>query len=201
MTDDLGFHPERVVPFYLELMNWNFLRLSDAEKQEFAQHIQRVLKTLDNQDIKHLLDSENWRARLVAGWFAGFDKRKELSKHIGENLIAYPSYAYMYCFTLARINNETAIDYLSAYLEKYLSQDYATNMTSETLSVQYVLAALFHIAPDRAGRFYPEKWNAFVNTHANLFADWSSELRNHWHLDRAKNNFNRWLNFAEKHFD
>jgi len=207
MTDDaMGFHPKWVAPYYLKLMNGNFLRLSSDEQQAFIHDVRQVLEEIDSATLGNMLSSSNWRPRLTAGWFIGFQKRQEFAGTVSEHLLKFPNYGGMYCVALARIGDANAADGLEAYLDEYLKPDHARNWDAEKLTVQYGLAGLEWVSAERSKAFYPVRWNEFVEALFDFYTDdrqddLSKSFRAAWQFDTVKSTFKQWMDFAAVHFD
>lgn len=203
----MGFHPKWVAPFYLKLMNANFLRMEPEKQHLFAKSLQNVLSEIDSLTLNRMLADQNWRPRLTAGWFIGFGRMKAFTDSVGESLITFPHYAGMYCFALAHINNEGAVQHLQRYLSTYLTPEKAQDSQAETLSVSYGLVALQQVSQEHANAFYPDRWNRFVEANLDfysgdlpLFQGIRNGLRKHWTLEHIGTEFTRWNDFAEQHF-
>jgi len=204
--ENMDFHSKWVNPFYGKLMNGNFLRLKESEQKQFAENIQITLSELNDDILTQMLSSDNWRARLTAGWFIGFARRQSKVAEIGKNLLRFPHYAGMYCFALARIKNEQSLEYIEQYLSTFLRPEHARNFNAETLSVQYALIALKWIAPNSAKSYYPEMWDIFVNANLKFYSgEHNTQLRHmlesHWEISRAEGEFENWLAFSRNYFD
>lgn len=198
---------QKWTPFYLKLMNANFLRMQAEEQKIFVSDMKLVLKEIHPEDLFQMLKENNWRPQLTAGWFIGFNKVEELTDAVGKNLLEMPYYAGMYCFALARVGTPKASDYLESYLNQYLVSDYAQHSRAETLTLQYGLSALEWIAPEKCRLFYPEKWNNFTTTLFEYYTPdhnidkLSTEFKNYWKFETAKTTFKQWIDFASQNFD
>ena len=72
-----AFHPKYVAPFYLDLMNLNFLNKSIEE----SEHLFNSLKLISNElQDKKLIDMlyDTWRPSKVSAWIIGIAKRENL---------------------------------------------------------------------------------------------------------------------------
>ena len=198
------FHPKWVAPIYMNLMNGNFLNLSSDEQAVFVGSVHEILDEIDDLTLQKMLLWHGWRPRLTAGWLVGFRKRQDFVDNVGKSLIQFPDHAAMHCFALARIGGDMAQGCLEKYLTEFLLPYHARQLSAETLSVQYGLAALRWISPVTAEAFYP-KWDVYLDALFDSVSVYKGELstmyKNRWNIKRTTDELKKWMDFAEKHFD
>lgn len=209
MNDDvetIEFMNKWVNPYYGRIMGFN--GLNNEEKTQLVNDIRDVLSTIDDSILIRMLSDSNWRPRLAAGCFIGLEKFENFAEKVGENLLKYPNYAYMYCFALGRIGTTVARDHLIAHLTRYLKTSVAQDYDAETLSVGWALSAIKWIDDQQQtnyfGTFYPNKWNEFVQANIDFYPDkfGSRDLLNQrWNLNTIQQSFVKWMNFAHTYFD
>jgi hypothetical protein len=104
-----------VRPFYM-------LDIADVAAVEAA--ICPVARRIDERLVSELLSYLNWRPRVVAAEFAAIRDLRGSLDEIGRLLlrsdVCYAGRAY--CLTLAAFNTKAASEYLSRYLEYYLTR-------------------------------------------------------------------------------
>ena len=82
---DLAFHPTYVDPYYLKLMNLNFLKNSDAEVSSLFDSLRQLGLELSDEMLVKMLN-ESWRPAKVAAWVIGLSNRKKLASEIRNGL-------------------------------------------------------------------------------------------------------------------
>lgn len=104
---------------YRELIGGLFFRLPIEERAEFLRHLGRDARQITDAEIEFLL-RDNWRARVVAGWMIGLDRRTQFRERVGKTLIAgdfrYACEAYCIALTMLGTAEDAAL--LAAYLDQ-----------------------------------------------------------------------------------
>ncbi len=108
---------------YLELLHANFLRLPDRKQSSFTRRLRADAATIPDRDLSVLLASE-WRSRLTASWLIACDRRAAFVPTVGRLLVA-SELTYQgqgFCAALAAIGDDASVDFLRAYLDRWLPQ-------------------------------------------------------------------------------
>ena len=114
LTQD--FIDKFVVPFYRASL--------PNEVGDFADLLQPIANEISPSVLTTLLSDFDWRSRITAAYFAAILTEVTVEDHIGKLLlrsdVCFAGFGY--CLTLARFNSPKSVEYLSRYLEYYLSQ-------------------------------------------------------------------------------
>jgi hypothetical protein len=160
---DYTFHPKYVEPYYLLLMNANFIR--DPEKApDLFRDLRQLSLELDNSQLSIMLKS-SWRPSKVAAWIIGLAGKKELE----EDLIQLMKYNASYCehaiFAL------TLLDVESKVLEEYITDQIRKSealpvMDIERFSFAWAIAALDWLSDKKRNDVrsdkFTERWQSFI---------------------------------------
>ena len=137
-----------VAPFYLSLLHANFLSGENSDDR-FAPHLMLASKTISDVQLKCLLDNQNWRTRLAAGWMVGLGRRASLTDRIVE-LLSTGDGGYSdqgYSVALGLLGGARSRDALVKYLRMTLSS------RSTWPHPQWAAGALAHIDRGAAREF------------------------------------------------
>jgi len=74
---ELAFHSKYVAPYYLDLMNLNFLNKSIEETETLFSSLQLISNELHDKTIIKMLN-DSWRPSKVSAWIIGVSKRNNL---------------------------------------------------------------------------------------------------------------------------
>jgi hypothetical protein len=99
---DYTFHPDYVDPYYLLLMNANFVSRPEHIPGLFN-GLKKIEKELDNVQLTHMLRS-TWRPSKVAAWIIGLYQKVELEDELINKLYNSPIYCEHLIFALAFLN-------------------------------------------------------------------------------------------------
>ncbi|MFD0997851.1 DUF6000 family protein [Ohtaekwangia kribbensis] len=132
---DYTFHPKYVEPYYLLLMNANFIREPEKAPDLFR-NLKLLSRELDNAQLSIMLKS-SWRPAKVAAWIIGLSGRTELE----EDLIQLMKYNASYCEHL--IFALTLLDVEVKVLEEYITDQVKK---AERLSITAIESISFGIA-------------------------------------------------------
>jgi hypothetical protein len=110
-----------VAPFYMQCLHGRFLH-SDVLPPALMDTWNRALETVNEAISRELLQTRNWRHRLVGACFAGLKRYTMLTDNIGDLFLvsASPYAGWGYCFALARFGTQLSSHYLTTYLDHYL---------------------------------------------------------------------------------
>ena len=127
----------------------------------------QVLADADVHGVRYLLWMPNWRTRIVGGWLAGMKGYRHLGPQIGD-LLVRSEYVYAglaYCFALARFADQTAVDFLTGYLDTWLpetrceyQQDWVLAALQSVDAARGTAVAARYLAPDGPWERYG--WNS-----------------------------------------
>jgi hypothetical protein len=112
---DYTFHPEYVDPYYLLLMNANFVREPESIPGLFS-GLKKVEKELDNFQLTRMLRS-SWRPSKVAAWIIGLYQKVELEDELIKTLNNTPTYCEHLIFALAFLNTENSIGSIESHIQ------------------------------------------------------------------------------------
>ncbi|MEK6235419.1 MAG: DUF6000 family protein, partial [Planctomycetales bacterium] len=142
-----------VRPFYLTSLSGSFAKFRSAYVA--------VCSEIDDDLITQLLTYQNWRPRIVGGYFAAIESRVVHCDHIGR-LLLRPDQSFAdqgYTLALARFNTVESRLFLRKYLDHHLDQ--ATRFRAQGV----VMGAVAHM--DRLNQTdvlseYVDRWDRFV---------------------------------------
>jgi len=117
---DYTFHPLYVDPYYLLLMNANFVREPEKAPDLFN-GLKKIEKELDNVELTYMLRS-SWRPSKVAAWIIGICHKVELEDELINTLHKDPFYCEHLFFALAFLNTEKGIAGIERHIQ--LQTDY-----------------------------------------------------------------------------
>lgn len=197
---DYTFHPKYVEPYYLLLMNANFIREPEKAPDLFR-NLKLLSAELDNAQLAIMLKS-SWRPSKVAAWIIGLSGRKELQ----EDLIQLMKYNASYCehaiFAL------TLLDVEAKVLEEYITDQMRKSealpvMDIERFSFAWSMAALDWLSDkknkDVRSDEFIRKWQSFI---ASLEAKANSVVNFNIHemlkLSATRKNFYKALQLVEQ---
>lgn len=132
---DYTFHPKYVEPYYLLLMNANFIREPEKAPDLFR-NLRLLSHELDNAQLSIMLKS-SWRPAKVAAWIIGLSGRKELEEDIIQLMKYNASYCEHLIFALTLLDAEVKV------LEEYITDQVKK---SEKLSITAIESISFGIA-------------------------------------------------------
>lgn len=112
---DYTFHPDYVNPYYLLLMNANFVRYP-AEIPGLFNGLKKIEKELDNTQLTYMLRS-SWRPSKVAAWLIGLYQKLELENELINTLHNSPIYCEHLIFALTFLNTETSISSIERHIQ------------------------------------------------------------------------------------
>lgn len=180
-----------VAPFYLEILHGGFTGLQGIERKRFVSELNEACSLIKDSVIEKLLLSNNWRERIMGGWYAGLKLRDQFGPQIGELLVESDRvYAGQgYCFALGRFADETSVDYLVRYLDKYLVQ------LECFYDQDWAIAALMWV-DERRGTNHSARYLAPNGL-------WESFVKNkpQWSLDYSLSQYASIMGFCAEHFD
>ena len=182
---------EWVAPFYLEILHGNFTGLQGIKRKRFISGVNEARSRIDESVIEKLLLSDDWRERIMGGWFAGLMQWDKFGPQIGELLLeSNRTYAGQgYCFALGRFADDTSVEYLVRYLDKYL-------VHQECFYDQdWAIAALMWVDERRrtkhSEKYLPPNglWEQFVTN------------KPQWSLDDSRAQYASIMGFCAENFD
>lgn len=198
---DYTFHPKYVEPYYLMLMNANFIREPEKAPDLFR-NLRLLSHELDNAQLSIMLKS-SWRPAKVAAWIIGLSGRKELE----EDLIQLMKYNASYCEHL--IFALTLLDVEVKVLEEYIIDQVRK---SEKLSITAIESISFGVALAARDWLYDKKgtvsggeefmkiWNDFMATLEGKVSRFPKfNIHDMLRLQADKKNFNKALALVEQH--
>jgi Family of unknown function (DUF6000) len=129
-------------------------------------------KRIDRAIVENLLRDFNWRSRIVGAYFAAINSYVDFEDVIGRSLLkSEVCYAGSgYCLALASFATEGAKEFLTTYLDYYLSRKDLWFDQADAF------CALEYLDKDAADQRL-EKWNDFVSD------------KPYWNLERSRWNF------------
>jgi len=83
--NELEFNSKYITPYYMDLMNLNFLNKSDNEIERLFNSLWLIHKELDDQVLIKMLKG-SWRSSKVAAWVIGVSRRSNLLVEIVDKL-------------------------------------------------------------------------------------------------------------------
>lgn len=119
---------------YASLMSGNIVSPDYPNRQQAIKEIQDLVAIADDELITKLLENENWRSRLVAGYLIGFKNKKSYIDTIGEKLVKGCGGITGYSYALARFADEKSIYYLTKFLDEHLAFDKYPNERHQYLA-------------------------------------------------------------------
>lgn len=112
---DKEFINKWVLPFYMVGIN---------NTEEFISNYAEIKSEVNIEIAKQLFGDFNWRTRIVGAYFSAIENYVELEDIIGIHLlkseVCYAGGGY--CLALASFNTKNGINYLTKYLDYYLTK-------------------------------------------------------------------------------
>ncbi|MCP4373048.1 MAG: hypothetical protein GY797_33815 [Deltaproteobacteria bacterium] len=187
---DQDYLNEWVVPFYMNILHGNYLR-KDIKSTEFNTKVEQAIQKITPEIVERLIEGY-WRESITGSWFAGLKKYTQFQDRIGDLLIASEAvYAgQSHAFALANFSNKKSGEYLSQYLDIYLSQP---NLVYDQ---DWVMVALMWVDSQNetalASRFLVPNglWDQYTK-------DKNSQS---WSIERRKNDFWEVMNYCLTNF-
>ena len=136
----LAAYQRWVEPFYLELMNANFLRLDRDGRHRFADSFKAIMCELDDATLEAML-YESWRPAKVAAWIIGLRHLTYFVDVVGSELLRGPAYSEHLCISLTLLAVPDGANYLEQYVGRYLAPD-ASDFQSDMLAAGWAMAGL-----------------------------------------------------------
>jgi Family of unknown function (DUF6000) len=102
----------------------NVFGMDEAFRQEFLSRLAADARHIATEELRVLLDSDNWQDRITAAWLAAFDRRTELRGEIAEHLQSDDMVGPVqgYSFALARFGTADDAAILATYLDHALAE-------------------------------------------------------------------------------
>ncbi|MBX2840497.1 MAG: hypothetical protein KTR26_01900 [Flammeovirgaceae bacterium] len=141
---ELSLHPKYVAPFYMDLMNLNFLNKSDEEIRFLFDSIKSISKELsDDKLIKMLNDS--WRSSKVSAWVIGITRRENLVNEIISFLSKKGTYHSEHALVNLLIlkgceSNQFIKKYITQQINFLLESD--NKLIVENLSIEWAISVV-----------------------------------------------------------
>lgn len=177
--EDLKYYknPEQLSIEFID--KWvNPFYMTDLNDLQFSMRLQSVAVDLNTEVIKKLLGDFNWRTRITGAHFAAITHSTEFEEQIG-NLFLKSEVTYAadgYVLALASFNTNSAIKYLTEYLNYYLER------TDLWFDQNDAMAALKWLDDSNKTNYHKEylgRWEKFIEDKPN------------WSLDRTFERFER----------
>ncbi len=111
--NEVFFRVKYVEPFYLDLMNLNFLQKPEIEILSLFDNLNKLAKSLDNDRIVALLN-DTWRESKVGAWMICLSNKTELKSDLikvisSEGIILYSEHILMSLLILDKQNSGTEL--------------------------------------------------------------------------------------------
>lgn len=153
---DQDFIEKFVQPFYMNLFRLGY------GKNEIKGQVKAILPEISSDVVEKLLGDFNWRTRSVGAFFAALKGLTDFQDQIGRLLLkSEVCYAgASYCLALTEFNNQKSIEYLSQYLDYYLSQKDLWFDQGEAMGA---IAYLDRQNGTNRLKKHLDKWTAFVS--------------------------------------
>jgi hypothetical protein len=120
---------EWVRPVYMQFLHGNFAgfllaEVLGSERGEQIKTFRRCIDSIEPDIVATLLNDEDWRCRMVGGWYAGLRLWTHFAPELGALLVESRScYACQgYCAALACFADEASAQHLRRYLDVWLPQ-------------------------------------------------------------------------------
>ena len=146
-----------VQPVYLSLLHANFIRRTIDDSEIVRSQIVAAASMISDDQISKLLETCEWRGRLVAGWCIGLSGRTAFVDKIANLLIeSQQTYAGQgYCVALGLIGNDRCRVHLQSYLNECLP------LRGRIYDQLWAIGALAHIDGKLSEPFLvPESWTS-----------------------------------------
>jgi len=144
---ELDFYPKYVAPFYMDLMNLNFLNKSTEDVEYLFSSLHSISKDLDDKKLIEMLN-DSWRPSKVSAWIIGISSRKNLVNHIESFLckkgIHYSEHALI---NLLILKGQESTELLKRFIKQqieYLSET-DNKLEVENLSIEWAVSILGYI--------------------------------------------------------
>jgi hypothetical protein len=124
---------------HMYLIAASFLGSDEISGEEFLRRLATDAHQISTEDLRVLLDSNNWQHRLTAAWLAAVDRRAALRGDIAEHLYAEDMVGPVqgYSIALASFGTPHDAEILATYLDRVLSHG--------GLDQPWALGALLHL--------------------------------------------------------
>ena len=167
MTES-AFHSKYVAPFYMDLMNMNFLSKSAEETESLFNSLQLISKDLDDSKLAEMLN-DSWRVSKVAAWIIGISGRTDLVTEIESFLskkgICYSEHALI---NLLILKDRESVEPLNKFVEQQI--DYLigkdTQLDVDTLSIDWAVSIIGYLDKVNGTKelnhiYESDKWSSF----------------------------------------
>ena len=161
---DLEFQNKYVHPFYLELMNLNFLRKSEEETDHLFENLSNLSKELDDAVLIQMLN-DTWRLSKVGSWMIyasnKIELKTELIKYLSKEAIHYSEHVLL---SLMLIDTEKSITNVSEFVERQIKWYIKTKdfINLERLSIDWGISILGYLdskyKTQQIGRIHSTGW-------------------------------------------
>ena len=163
LSDD--FIQKWVAPFYM----------LGVDDDSFLANYSEIKSELDETIVVSLLSEFNWRPRIVGAYFSALKQYRSFEDIIGKLLLRSDvCYAGVgYTIALTSFNTESSINYLTQYLEYYLTKK---DLWFDQCDVMAALKYLDSINGTENFKAQLPAWNKFVRNKPN----WDLEAKIKW---------------------
>jgi hypothetical protein len=198
---DYTFHPKYVEPYYLLLMNANFIREPEKAPDLFR-NLRLLSHELDNAQLSIMLKS-SWRPAKVAAWIIGLSGRKELEEDIIQLMKYNASYCEHLIFALTLLDAEVKL--LEEYITDQVKKAGKLSITAiESISFGVALAARDWLYEKKgiaaASDEFTKMWSDFIGTLESKTSRLPKlNINDMLRLQAEKKNFNEALALVEQY--
>lgn len=164
---DQEFINKFVNPFYMNIP------ATDQDKKQIEE-LGKIKIEFTKDVVKKLLGDFNWRTRQTGAYFAAINEFKEFEDTIGTLLLkSEVTYAgTMYALVLANFNSKRGRDYLTTYLDYYLTK---LDLFFDQKQVLTALKYLDEINGASDSKDYAERWDNFLTNKPHWKRDINTE--------------------------
>lgn len=144
---DIEFQVKYVHPFYLELMNLNFLRKSEQETYHLFDNLSKLSNELSDVIIIEMLNGP-WRPSKVGAWMIyasnKIELKHELAKYLSKEAIQYSEHVL---FSLLLIDEESSVSSITKFIERQIKWYLRTKdfINLERLSIDWGISILGYL--------------------------------------------------------
>jgi len=141
------FYTKYIAPFYIDLMNLNFVEKSEDQVICMFGQLKELSKELEEQVLIGLLN-EAWRPSKVAAWMIGLSKRSELISqlinYLSKESVHYSEHVLINLMILEKqYAGKEIVKFIKQQVKYYLKTEDIINL--ERLSIDWGISILKHL--------------------------------------------------------
>lgn len=162
--EEKEFNEKYIAPFYLELMNLNFVKESETKSFELFRQLRELAAELSNEQLMELLN-DFWRPSKGGAWMIGLSNRTELypelEKYLSSKLVHHSEHVLI---NLLILDKEKAGISITNFIEQQVKHHLESPniIDLERLSIDWALSILAYLDKSKKSHYitniYAQDW-------------------------------------------